>query len=80
MYTEYEGVYLSDEECLDDFEYLQDLYNVDIEEQMQKNEMQMLIQENEMVKYDMEIYKQEQMMEKYLDEMITNDEEFCHYV
>lgn len=80
MYTKREGVYLSDEECLDDFEYLQDLYNVDIEEQMQKNEMQMLIQENEMAKYNMEIYKQEQMIEKYLDEMIANDEEFCHCV
>ncbi len=63
MYTECEGVYLSDEECLEDFEYLQYLYNVDFEEQIQKNEIEMLIQEDE--------------MEKYLDEMIANDEEFC---
>ncbi len=77
MYTEYEGVYLSDEECMDDFEHLQDLYNVDIEEQMQKLEMQMQIQEEEMRKYEFEMYEQEQMMEKYLEEMMENDEEFC---
>ena len=77
MCTENEGVYLSDEECMDDFEYLQDLYNVDLEEQMQKLEMQMQIQEEEIRKHDYEMHEQEQMMEKYLEKMMENDEEFC---